>query len=777
MRGRVAVSVCVLGLLVAPLARADSGASGSGSGSSTGNRASVQELSTVEVIGTAPLPGLGSPLNQVPANVQTGTAKDLQKQQSLSVSDYLNTNFSGVNVNEAQDNPFQPDVNYHGFTASPLLGTPEGLSVYQDGVRVNESFGDVVNWDLIPESAISSVTLIPGSNPVFGLNTLGGALSIQTKSGHDNPGSQLEASGGSFGRRDFQGETGGAIGHFDYFLTGNYFDEDGWRDLSQSHVRQLFGKVGWEKANTDVHVSYAWADTNLTGNGTTPVSLLNYRRASIFTAPDNTKNHLNFINATGTHFFTENLLLSGNLYYRQLDTQTFNGDINDNYANSPSTETNGVDNGSHLIQRTLGAGLQLTDSQRVFGLQNQAIGGVSIDRARDTFSQFTQSATVTADHSTAPAGPRQTTTNLYGTSQAMGAYLTDTLSPDTLLHLIASARYNRIVETLDGISYNPDNGTSNPLVGDHKYHRLNPAVGFTLTPSKTLTLYADYNEGSRAPTVIELGCADPNVPCGLPNAFAGDPDLHQVVARTIEIGGRGALLGRYLGWSADVFHTRSSHDIQFITTSTLNGQGYFDNVGNTRRQGADVGFNGKLGQLTWHLSYSLVDATYQSAFQVSGASNSTADANGVINVQPGNRIPLVPRHVGRLVLDYAVTPEWDVGATMLVSSGSYLRGNENNATQPSGTDPNGNPYLGTGRIGGYAVIDLNSNYQVCRRVNVFLKLSNLLNRDYATSGLLSQNVFNPNGSFRSDPATWTNEDAVSPAAPRAVWAGVRISWQ
>ena len=105
-------------------------------------------------------------------------------------------------------------MNYHGFTASPLLGTPEGLSVYVDGVRVTESFGDTVNWDLIPESAISTVSLISGSNPVFGLNTLGGALSVQTKSGHDNPGTQFEASGGSFDRRSFQGETGGAFGGF-----------------------------------------------------------------------------------------------------------------------------------------------------------------------------------------------------------------------------------------------------------------------------------------------------------------------------------------------------------------------------------------------------------------------------------------------------------------------------------------------------------------------------------------------------------------------------------
>jgi len=124
----------------------------------------------------------------------------MQRQQTLNLADYLNNHFSGVSISESQDNPFQPDINYHGFTASPLLGTPEGLSVYVDGVRVNESFGDTVNWDLIPEQAISTVTLMSGSNPVFGLNTLGGSLSVQTKSGHDNPGTEIEGYGGSLPR-------------------------------------------------------------------------------------------------------------------------------------------------------------------------------------------------------------------------------------------------------------------------------------------------------------------------------------------------------------------------------------------------------------------------------------------------------------------------------------------------------------------------------------------------------------------------------------------------
>ena len=195
-------------------ASAGAAAADQGAAAQPVNPATAHELQQIIVIGNAPLPGLGLPLNQIPANVQTAGGADLLRQQTLNLADYLNNNFSGINVSESADNPFQLDINYHGFTASPLLGTPEGLSVYVDGVRVNESFGDTVNWDLIPESAISNVTLMSGSNPVFGLNTLGGALAVQTKSGHDNPGTKLEAYGGSFGRRSMQAESGGELGPF-----------------------------------------------------------------------------------------------------------------------------------------------------------------------------------------------------------------------------------------------------------------------------------------------------------------------------------------------------------------------------------------------------------------------------------------------------------------------------------------------------------------------------------------------------------------------------------
>jgi outer membrane receptor protein involved in Fe transport len=763
------------------------------------NAATAVELPQVIVIANTPLSGLGLPLNQIPASVQTADSKDMQRQQSLNLADYLSNSFSGVNVSGSADNPFQLDINYHGFTASPLLGTPEGLSVYVDGVRVNESFGDTVNWDLIPQSAISTVTLMSGSNPVFGLNTLGGALSVRTKSGHDDPGSEFEAYGGSFGRRSFEAETGGESGNFDYFLTGTYFDETGWRDLSPTRVYQGFGKLGWQTDQSDVDLSYTYADTSLYGNGAVPESMLDFRRQASYT-PDFTLNLLDFVNLAGTQFLTGKLLLSGNAYYRRLITGSSNGNVNDSYltagyggpaidcAAPPGSRSAlafcspGQNAISQLVQRTAGAGLQLTDSQDLNGWKNQATVGADYSDAKDGFAQRYQYGALAPSRVLIyQADPfnDETVISLGGDNKIYGLYATDTLSPDTLLHITLSLRYNQSTETLDGYSVDTDVGDfgagfdhARALLGDHTFSRLNPALGFTLTPTDALTLYADYNEASRAPTVIELGCANPASPCGLPNDFASDPNLKQVVARTVEVGLRSNPAARGLEWSVDAFHTVNSNDIQFVATAT--NQGYFDNVGATRRQGLDLAIGGKNQNLSWHLAYSYVDATFQSRFDVNAASNSAADANGNIQVEPGDRIPLVPRHTGRLAIDYSIDTEWEVGANLVIASGSFLHGNENNANRSGATNGAGAVISGTGWIAGYAIANLQGTYHASKRTELFARLGNVFNKQYSSAGFLTTNAFNPNGSFRPNPNDWTDENAVSPAAPRAIWAGVRV---
>lgn len=766
------------------------------------NAATSAELPQVVVIANTPLPGLGLPLNQIPASVQTADSSDMQRQQTLNLADYLNRNFSGVTVSESADNPFQLDIYYHGFTASPLLGTPEGLSVYVDGVRVNESFGDTVNWDLIPQSAISTVTLMSGSNPVFGLNTLGGALSVRTKSGHDDPGTELEGYRGSFGRRSFEGQTGGAAGNFDYFLSGGYFDENGWRDFSPSRVVQGFGKVGWQNENTDLDLSYTYADTSLYGDGAVPENMLDFRREVSYT-PDYTQNRLSFANLTGTQFLSRKLLLSGNVYYRRLSTGAGNGNVNDSYLESsysgPPLDCSapaaslaalsycqpGQNATSRVVQRSYGIGLQLTDSRDLFGRSNQAIVGADYSDANDTFVQAYQYGGLTPERLlvyAASAFNDPTVISLTGSNRIYGIYATDSFSPAKLLHFTLSVRYNRNRETLGGYSVDTDVadlgagfGEPSPLSGEHTFSRVNPAFGFTVTPDDTLTWYADYNEASRAPTVIELGCANAAAPCGLPNEFASDPGLAQVVARTAEAGLRGSLPGRRLTWSADLFRTLNSNDIQFVATAA--NAGYFDNVGSTRRQGLDLALGGEQGGFGWQAAYSFVDATFRSSFAVSAAANSTADGNGNILVRPGDRIPLIPRHSGRLVLDYRAPGGWQIGASLVAASGSYLHGDENNANRAGGTNGTGAYISGSGRSGGYAVVNLHATWQLADHAEIFASVLNLLDRQYATAGFLTTSAFNPNGTFIPSPANWSNGNAISPAPPLTFWAGVRLRFR
>jgi outer membrane receptor protein involved in Fe transport len=638
---------------------------------------------------------------------------------------------------------------------------------------------------------------MPGSNPLFGLNTLGGALSVQTKSGHEYPGSRFEAYGGSFGRYAASFETGGEKGRFDYFLTGNWFDEDGWRPLSPSHVRQLFGKAGWEDEKSDVDVSYAFADTNLTGNGLTPWDMLaSLGRDAVFTFADHTKNHLNFVNVRGSHFLDKNVLLGGNAYFRQLATRTSNGDLGDDYqddyenalapggacetapdpaacaAQTYADET-GINRFTQTTQRTRGAAAQLTDTADLFRRRNQFVVGLSYDDGHSEFAQESQSAVITPARATQANGPLAADVGLSGSDRNYGLFTTDTLSVNERVHMTVSARYNATrVELDDALQTQP--GQQGFAGGVHDYHRVNPALGVNYTPSGRLTLYANYNEGSRAPSPIELGCADPDIPCKLPNAFASDPDLRQVVARTYEAGARGHWLGEALGWAAAVYRTTVNDDIQFIS-SLVSGAGYFDNVGKTRRQGLELELNGHLHRFKWSADYGYVDATYRTPFTIASPNNSAADSGGNILVPAGATIPEVPRFTGKLIGEYDITAQWYAGANVIMASGSFVRGNENNRHQ-AGINANGDVFRDSGRTGGYALLNLNAGYHVNEHFELFGRLNNVFDTRYATAGQLASNPFDASGHFNPDATAWTNVTAVSEGVPRAVWAGIRAAF-
>ena len=287
------------------------------------------KMEPIEVIGVTPIHGVGLPKDKIPANIQTATNTEVDAAQSLDLAEFINRNLGSVHINEAQNNPFQPDVRFRGFTASPLLGLPQGLATYQDGTRVNELFGDTVNWDVIPQSAIASINLMSGSNPLFGLNTLGGALSLKTKTGFTHPGHEVKAYSGSFARRAVEFSSGGHNQSLSYFLSGNLFAEDGWRDFSPSDVRQLFSNIGWRAEASTLDLSLTLADNQLLGNGALPIQLLDVERSAVFTHPDRTENNMLMANLRGRHAWSDNVILASTVYYRRNNVETFNGDDTD----------------------------------------------------------------------------------------------------------------------------------------------------------------------------------------------------------------------------------------------------------------------------------------------------------------------------------------------------------------------------------------------------------------------------------------------------------------
>jgi outer membrane receptor protein involved in Fe transport len=798
---------------------------------------------TVTVIEAAPLPGVDVSIDQVPAPVQMATSQDIEGSHALDLSSFMTRRFNAVFANEVQNNPFQPDINYRGYTASPLLGTPQGLSVYMDGMRLNQPFGDVVSWDLIPRLAISTTTVMPGSNPLFGLNTLGGALSVQTKTGVSAPGTAVQALYGSDARRAIEFEHGGQRpGGLNWYVTGNLFGEDGWRDESPSDVRQIFGKVGWLRSTNDLFVTVAHANNDLNGNGLQEAGFLERDYASVYTKPDHTGNRSTLINVTGRRALSERLSFSGNAYYRDIRTDTVNGDINEESldqslyqpgaaeqaalaragfsgfptagataANTPfpswrclgnvllndepAEKCNGLINRGELAQHNAGVFGQMTTRRALAGRANLFTAGAGYDRARSGLIQSTELGYLNPDRSVTGTGafgdgetggdvdgaPFDTRVDLDGLVQTFSLYATNTLTLTPRVHITASGRYNRTaVRNRDAIT---PGGGEGSLDGHHVFSRLNPAAGITYSPSTRLNVYGSYSEGSRAATSIELGCADPASPCKLPNAMAGDPPLEQVVTRTVEGGLRGASLG--MSWNAGLFRSDNDDDILFVTAEQT-GFGYFRNFGATRRQGIELGAHRQFGGVTVGAGYTLLAATYQSEETVNGESNSSNDAaeggepglEGVIEIAPGDRIPLVPRHLFKAYASIPIGAKLSLDVDLQAVSASFARGNENNQHQADGTY-----YLGDGTVPGYAVVNLGAGYRATPWLQVLVQITNLFDREYYTAGQLGPLGFTDAGNFIARPLPaiagefpLRHSTFLAPGAPLRAWVGTRVSF-
>ncbi|MGA8598628.1 MAG: TonB-dependent receptor [Bryobacteraceae bacterium] len=811
----------------------------------------TSQISKLDVVSTTPLAGTNLTTDQIAAPVQTATAADIKNSGALELGDFMNRRLNGVYFNEMQGNPFQPDVNYRGYTASPLLGTPEGLSVYVDGVRQNQPFGDVVSWDLIPKDAISEVTLVPGSDPLFGLNTLGGALSVTTKSGISSPGLSGGLLYGSSGRKEVDGQWGGggATG-FNWFLTGLGFHESGWREDSPSDVRQGFARLGWRTTKTDLALTMSYAYNTLLGNGLQDYRLLATNYSSVYSIPDSTANRSPSFNFIARHTFSDALAFSGNAWFRNIRTEAIDANFNDDavgqdiYQSTPDEQavltaagyTGFPASGANIANTpfpkwpciaealTLGDPDQTCDGvniyskevQKEFGFsgqftwitapkigRNQFAAGAVFDRGIIDYAQTTGYAyvnpnyTLTSvpawqDGSTSVNGsPVDSQVALHGVTPNWSLYFTDTLTLPKNVNVTVSGRYNRA--TVDNTDLlNPIAGPGS-LTGDYVFQRFNPAVGITWSPISSVNAYARFSQGSRAPTAIELGCADPSAPCSLPNSLSSDPPLQQVVTDTWEVGVRGKPELSFLQnvrWNVGAFRAENHNDILFIAAPQT-GTGYFQNFAKTLREGFDADLDGRIGRVTWGLDWTFLSATYQSTEVLDGSANNTNDISlqgypgldGVITVHPGNRIPLIPKHTGKAYLDFQATSRLGFDLDEVVMSSSYARGNENNAYQADGVY-----YQGPGVSPGYAITNFRARYDLTRHLQLALQIDNLFNHEYYTAAWLSNTALTSQGAIQSlpFPAYTTGPYAgsapaqsvtfFSPGAPIRAWVDLGITF-
>ncbi len=736
----------------------------------------ARRLPVITVVASTPVAGNDIDALKLPYFIQSAEADELGRSQALDVTEFLGRRLAGVSLNQAQNNPLQPDLQFRGFTATPLLGGSEGVAVYVDGVRVNEVFGDTVNWDLIPEAGIARITLLSGANPVFGLNALGGALALQTKTGFSSEGTSASYSAGDFGREEAVLETGGHSSNWGWYLMGSNFDEDGWRDLSPSRAANGSGTLSWRGQRAQFDLRASRGNTSLVGNGAAPVERLAERRSSIFTAPDQTRNTLTLVSLQGAIDFAPTRKLSGTLYRRKVNTRSYNGDstdseecaadeallcdedgepVLDQNGEQISSEFDAINNISNRRQSADGGNLQISLTDAVGGFANQLTFGAEYLRGRLGFDSAVEASILQDNLQTTPDTGvfiPDAVLAVKSRTRTGGLYFTDTLSLTERLAVTISGRWNRSRIQIDDLT-----GEHPDLNGRHTFSRFNPAAGLTYQINTSINVYGGYSESTRTPTPVELTCSDEDAPCRLPNQFLADPPLEQVVANSWEIGVRGTLgsdRADSLKWHAGGFTTTNRDDILFqVTGGASSNEGFFANVGDTRRRGLEATIESSAldARLHAYASYTYLDAVYRTSFLEVSANHPLADEEGVIQVSRGDRIPSLPRHAFKLGADYEVTSRLTIGGDLVGSSGQYLRSDEANLL---------------GQLDGFTVFNLRAQFALNRNVSFYGRVDNLFDRHYETFGTLGE----PDEIFPQ----FKDPRFVSPAQPRAGWVGIRI---
>ncbi len=676
----------VIGLLLAGLAGAE--------------RADAQQpepiprLPEIRVVAPPEAQTLG-PRSSVPSRIDLLTDADVRDTQPPTVADLMER-LPGVTLQNEQGTSFQPNLTLRGFTASPVTGLPQGLSVFLDGVRLNEPTVEEVNFDLIPLEDLERIDVIRGPSVLFGRNTLGGALSLVTRRGEEIREIVPQLAAGSYGEQRYRLRASGEARPFDYYLSLTENREDGYRDFTSARVSRVFAKLGVRRGALDATVSYQYSNDRIMQAGSLPESVLRQDRAANFTPGDFFKPELHQAVVNVRAVLAESWTASVNGFVRALSAEQFN--------------VNFLGPNSRLLNDTLSAGgtLQLTHRGRVGERDNTLIFGAEYTRHRVGSRTFEESR---GDGRTLEA-------DVTDRQDAVGVFVQDALVlvrdvfvPGSTVVVTAAGRWDRLRHDIDDL-LGGDSG------GVHTFDRFNPRVGVNLNLGERLGFYASYAEGFRAPAFLELTCAGPGAICpGLQVGVAPDPPLKAVKAATYEIG----LRARPLAWldvDASGFWTEVTDDIFAVAPTGTTGV-FFQNIGHTRRQGVEIGLRGRLGPLVeGYLNYGLTRATFQDRVSLA-----TPRPPGTEDVRPGDSLALVPLHRVNAGVAYHPWPWATVSLDVRYVSSQHLRGDEVNGQRP---------------LPAYWVADVGASAR-WSRLEAFVKVKNALDRRYETFGTFAVN--------------------------------------
>jgi iron complex outermembrane receptor protein len=770
------------------------------------------------VISTTPLSNAGGiSADKIPALISTVTSKDFEEKHMPSVADAITAHVPGAIAINTDGSDLSPDIFYRGFDASRVSGKAAGLAVYQNGVRINESFGDAVNLDLVPPIAVDHADIFT-SNPIFGLNALGGAINFTMKNGFTFQGGDASVLGGSYGRVNTNLEYGKKIGDYSFYFAGDLYRDSGYRPFGAQNAERLYADLGYRSQDSELHLIGGFGRSLLGVAATTPVVLVNQQYNSVFTTPQTTNNQAGMAQLTGKFDISPKWSIASNFYLRQYDQFHVDGndaqvedcsspDIVGGTAGQLCAQPQGSQNSASVLKFVTSSGafvpsqgfpnvfpygttsntsthstsagtqLQATNKDSFFGHENYFVFGGSADAGSTNYSSMTtlgqlNSALQVIESGFPGAGTILNTagnigvnsTFVHGTATYFGLFSLDTFNITKELALTAGARFN-----VANIGLTDLTSSTSSLNSSATYNRINPVVGLTYTFAPSLTIYGAYSEANRAPTPLESACSNPNLPCVLENALVSDPPLQQVVSHTYEGGARGtiALPNDFgtLGYKAAYFHTASTNDI-ISEPSSISGQGYYTNVPETLRKGVEAGLIYNKGPWSFYGNYAFVDATYQFSAAFSSPNNPFADTNGNIYVTPGDHIPGIPRHMGKVGAEYEVTSRFKLGADAIFVGAQYY----------AGDDSNQNPQLPF-----YYVLNAHASYKVTDHIEVFGLVNNLLNRQYATHGsfydatgttaqfantTLSNNATSLNPNYQS----------ITVAQPLSVYAGIKVTF-